>query len=113
MITVYHNSRCHKSREGLEKVKNSGKEYKVREYLKEPLSKVELHNLIKKLQIKPGELVRKNEKLWKEEFKDKDLSEEEILDILLKNPRLIERPVVKNDDKAVIGRPAEKIDTII
>ena len=113
MIHIYHNPRCQKSREGLEKVKQSGKEYTVREYLKEPLSRVELQNLIKKLDISPSELIRKNEKIWKEQYRGKEYSEDEIIDILVQNPKLIERPIVEINKKAVIGRPPERIDSIL
>ncbi|MFD1096053.1 arsenate reductase (glutaredoxin) [Salegentibacter chungangensis] len=113
MITIYHNARCKKSREGLEIVKNSGKEYKIREYLKEPLSEEELAELIDKMNISPIQLVRKNEKIWKEEYKDKDLSDKELITVMTRNPKLIERPIVENDREAVIGRPADNIDKVL
>lgn len=113
MITIYHNTRCKKSREGLEKLKNSGKEFRVREYLKEPLSKEELESLLTKLNITPIQLVRQNEKLWKEKYKDKDLSDGEIIRIMTENPQFIERPIVENENEAVIGRPTSKIEKII
>lgn len=113
MITIYHNPRCRKSREGLEIVERSGKKYKIREYLKEPLSENEIEALLFKLNMTPIQLVRKNEGIWKENFKDRDLSDRELIAILAENPKLIERPVVEKDRKAVIGRPASNIEKIL
>ena len=113
MVTIYHNTRCKKSREGLEIVENSGKEFQVREYLKEPLSEDELKALLIKLNMTAIQLVRKNEKIWKENFKDKDLSENELVRIMVENPKLIERPIVENETKAVVGRPPEEINNLV
>lgn len=109
MITIYHNARCRKSREGLELLNESGKDFQIREYLKEPVSKEELSTLLEKLGMAPIELVRKDEKLWKEEFKGKDLSDKELIRIMAENPRLIQRPIVVKDNEAVVGRPASRI----
>lgn len=113
MITIYHNARCKKSREGLELLKNSGKEFKVREYLKEPLSEEELERLLDKMSLSPIQVVRKNEKIWKEEYKDKDLSDKELIHVMAKHPKLIERPIVENEREAVIGRPASDIEKVL
>ena len=113
MITIYHNPRCSKSREGLEIIKDSGAEFTIREYLKEELSTEELSSLVKKLNIAPIQLVRTNEKIWKDEFKNKDLSDEELIAVMQKNPKLIERPIVEKNDQAVIGRPPSDIKKII
>ena len=104
MITIYHNTRCKKSREGLQLVENSGKEFQVREYLKA---------LLTKLNMTAIQLVRKNEKIWKENFKGKDLSENELVRIMVENPKLIERPIVENETKAVVGRPPEEINNLV
>ncbi|MCH4823279.1 arsenate reductase (glutaredoxin) [Gramella lutea] len=113
MLKIYHNSRCRKSREGLEILKNSDKEFEIIEYLKEPLTENELENLINKLEITPIQLVRKNEKIWKEKYKDKDLSDRELISVMVKNPKLIERPIVESDNKAVIGRPPSDIEKLL
>ena len=113
MLTIYHNARCKKSREGLEILKNSGKEFQIKEYLKEPLNEGELESLIKKLRITPIQLVRKNEKIWKEEYKNKDLSDRELITVMVKNPKLIERPIVETKDTAVVGRPGSKIEDLL
>ena len=113
MITIYHNPRCKKSREGLEVLKNSGKEFEVRQYLKDPLSEEELEKLLKKLEIMPIDLVRTNEKIWKEEYKGEDLGDDQIIKAMVQNPKLIERPIVETEKKAVVGRPASNIEEII
>ena len=113
MITIYHNSRCSKSRAGIEYLENKGKEFEVVKYLDENLTENQLKDLIKKLGIKPIELVRKNEAIWKENYKDQNLSDAEIIKAMVENPKLIERPIVVNGDKAVIARPTEKIDEIL
>ena len=113
MITIYHNPRCSKSREGLLLLENLGKEFNKVLYLENELSVKELTDIVKKLNIPPIELVRKNETLWKENYKDKTLSDSEIIRIMVENPKLIERPIVVNGDQAVIGRPSSKICEII
>lgn len=113
MITIYHNTRCGKSREGLEILKNSGKEFKVREYLKEPLSEDEISSLLEKLNLTPIQLVRTNESIWKENYKDKDLGINEVISLLSRYPKLIERPIVEKENSAVIGRPPSKIENFL
>ncbi len=113
MITIYHNNRCRKSREGLEIIQQSGKAFKIVNYLEEVPSETDLKNIIKLLQIKPIELVRVNEAIWKENYKNKNLSDAEIITAMLETPKLIERPIVINGNKAVVGRPPETIKQII
>lgn len=113
MITIYHNPRCSKSRQGLALLEASGKDFKTITYLKELLTKEELTLIIEKLRLEPIDVIRKNEQIWKENYKGKSLSNEEIIEIMLENPKLIERPIVSNNDRAVIGRPTEKIHTIL
>jgi len=113
MIKIYHNPRCRKSREGLEIIQNSGQAFEIREYLKEIPSTDELASLIKLLGISPIDLVRKNEAIWKENYKGKTLSNSEIIAAMINNPKLIERPIVVNNNKAIVGRPAENIKRIL
>ncbi|MES2574484.1 MAG: arsenate reductase (glutaredoxin) [Bacteroidota bacterium] len=113
MIQIYHNSRCGKSRECLILLENSGQEYEIIKYLEDVPTFEELKKIIKKLDIKPIELVRRKEKIWIENFKDKTLSDDEIIQAMIENPILIERPIVINGDKAIIARPLEKAATIL
>ena len=113
MIKIYHNPRCRKSREGLEILKNSGKKFEVVKYLETIPSEKELTEIIQLLNISPMQLVRKTEKVWKEEFRGKELSDAKIILAMIKNPKLIERPIVINNNKAIIGRPPERILELI
>ncbi|MDO7171315.1 arsenate reductase (glutaredoxin) [Mariniflexile sp. AS56] len=113
MIKILHNNRCSKSRCGLELLENSGKPFEVVKYLEDTLTTTELKEIIQLLAIKPIDLVRKNEAVWKTEFKNKDLNDDQIIEAMVKNPKLIERPIVINGNKAAIGRPTEKISEII
>ncbi len=105
----YHNPRCRKSRETLEFLKEKGIEPELFFYLKTPPTFEELKEVVRKLGIKPYDLIRKNEKIFKENFKGKEFSDDEWIKIMTENPKLIERPIIIKEDKAVIGRPKEKV----
>jgi arsenate reductase (glutaredoxin) len=109
MITIYHNPRCAKSREGLCEIETLNQPFTVKKYLEDPFTKSEFQDVIKKLNLKPIELVRTKESIWIENYKGKTLSDEEIIEIMLKNPKLIERPIIVNGNKAIIARPLDKI----
>lgn len=113
MIKIYHNPRCGKSREGLEILENSGKQFEVVKYLEQIPSKEELEFIIQKLEIKPIALVRQKEKTWIENFKGKNLSDQEIIQAMIENPILIERPIVINGNKVAIGRSPQEIEKIL
>ena len=113
MITIYHNPRCSKSRQGLQLLKDENADFEVVTYLENVPSKSELKTIISKLGINPIDLVRTNEVIWKENYKDKVLSDAEIISAMVEHPKLIERPIVINGDVAVIGRPLENILNII
>ncbi len=113
MIKIYHNPRCRKSREGLAYLENSGREFEVIRYLDNPLSPQEIQELLKVLDIPPIDLVRKNEAIWKSDYKGKDLNDSQVIAALSAHPKLIERPIVLIGNKAVIARPADKIDELI
>jgi len=113
MIKIYHNNRCSKSRCGVELLEKSGKKYEIIKYLENTPDVDELKNIITLLGISPIDLVRKNEAIWRENFKGKELSDEDIIKAMVENPKLIERPIIINGDKAVIGRPTENILEIL
>ncbi|WP_412985297.1 arsenate reductase (glutaredoxin) [Pontimicrobium sp. IMCC45349] len=113
MITIYHNNRCSKSRQGVQILEDAGKQFEIVKYLEDIPTKEELTNIINILGITPIELVRKNEAIWKEQYKGKELSNDEVITAMVNNPKLIERPIIINGTKAVIGRPPEKILDII
>jgi arsenate reductase (glutaredoxin) len=109
MITLFHNPRCGKSREGLAIVEKSGQAFEVVKYLENPLNVKELKELLGKLELKPLDLIRKKETIWVEQFKGKNLTDDEIIVAMAAYPILIERPIVIKGNKAIIVRPTEKI----
>ena len=113
MIRIYHNKMCSKSRQTLELLQNSGQEVQVIEYLKEPPTAEELKEILTKLNMKPEDLLRKGEKLYKENYKGKSFTDEEWIKIMVEHPVLIERPVVIKGNKAALGRPPEKVLEIL
>ena len=92
---------------------DKGVEFEIIEYLKDYLSKETIQILLNKLNITALELVRKNEKIWKENYKDKNLSEKDLIEMLQREPKLIERPIIEVENLAVIARPKENIDKLI
>jgi arsenate reductase (glutaredoxin) len=113
MLTIYHNPRCSKSREGLQLLEGLHQEFTVIKYLDIPPTRDELKAIIKKLGIKPIGLVRTKEDIWKEKYEGKKLTPAQVIAALLKYPQLIERPIVINGDKAVIARPADRVKEIL
>jgi len=113
MIQIYHNPRCRKSREGLAILQKAKLDFEIVKYLDIPPTKKELTLIIEKLGIKPIELVRTKEVIWKDHFKGKELSDEEIVEAMISYPKLIERPIVIKNNKAVLGRPPENIKNIL
>jgi arsenate reductase len=113
MIQVYHNPRCGKSRNCLAFIENAGLEYEIVKYLEENPSHDELVALLKKLNLKPIDLVRQKEKIWIENFKNKSMTDEAIIEAMVSNPILIERPILIKGDKAIIAREADKIEAFL
>jgi len=113
MIKVYHNPRCRKSREGLQFVREKGIEAEVIDYLKNPITVEELREIIMKLGKKPTEIVRTQEEYYRKNLKGRDFTDEEWIKILVENPKLIQRPIVVEKHKAVIGQPPENINQLL
>lgn len=112
-MIIYHNPRCRKSRETLEILNSKGIEPEIVLYLDNPPTKKEVKVILTKLNISAFDLIRKGESIYKENFKGKELSEAKWIDIMVKNPKLIERPIVIKGNKAIIGRPPEKVVSLI
>ena len=108
-IKIYHNPRCSKSRQALAIVKSKTSEFEIIEYFKNPLTFEEITLLLSQLNIKPIELVRVQESIWKEKYKDKEIKDDEIINALINNPKLMKRPIVTTNKKAIIGRPPENV----
>jgi len=110
MLKVYFKSNCATCRTALQLIKaNSNEELETIEYLVETPTQKELKEIIGMLGIKPEELVRKKEPLYKEKYEGKKITGAQWIKILNQNPILIERPIIISGDKAIIGRPVEKI----
>lgn len=113
-VRIYHNPRCSKSRQALELLRSNGIEPVVIEYLKTPPGLQEINQLLGKLGADPRQLMRTNEPEYKALNLDREgISREELIQALHENPKLLQRPVVVTTDKAVIGRPPEKVLEII
>lgn len=112
-MKIYHNPRCRKSREGIKYLESKKINFEVIDYIKNNLSSEQIRNILKKLQLKPIELIRKNEAIWKEKYKGKDFSDDQLIKILSNEPKLIERPIIVSEKLGVIGRPAENIDKLL
>lgn len=108
-ITIYHNTRCSKSREACSILQEENIPFETIEYLKTSPTQSEIKDLLKKLGMKAEDIVRKGEPLYKEKYKDNKYSESEWVKILSENPILIERPIVVKGNKAIIARPPEKV----
>lgn len=106
-IQIYHNPRCRKSREALAILEENQADFEIIEYLKDTPSEAELKAVLKKLGIPAQELLRKGEDVYKEQYKGKELSEDEWIAAMVANPKLIERPIIIKGDKAVVARPPE------
>lgn len=114
MLSIYHNPRCSKSRQTLQIIEDKGLEVKIIEYLKTPPTKKELAEIIEKLGISPRQLLRKGEEAYKTyDLGNAKLSDSKIISCMVDEPKLIERPIVVNGNKAVLGRPPENVLGII
>ena len=113
MITVYHNPKCGKSRECIAFLEASNKTFEIVKYLDAPISKEKLTELIYKLGIPAIDLIRTKEPLWIKNYKEKKLSNEDVISAILNHPILMERPVVMFKNKAIIARPLSKIEEIL
>ena len=113
MYTIYHNPRCRKSREALAWVEGTSEEVVIINYLKTPPSIEELTLVLTKLDMRPQEIIRKNESLFKDMYKGKVFSDNQWVQILVDNPILIERPIVIKGQRAVLGRPTANVIALL
>jgi arsenate reductase (glutaredoxin) len=108
-LTIYHNPRCSKSRETLALLESRGIRPRIVEYLRTPPSATELSAIVARLGIRPESLVRKGEDIFKKKYAGKTLTDAEWIDAMVKDPVLIERPIVVAGGKAAIGRPPDAV----
>ena len=108
-LTIYHNPRCRKSREAIRFLEEKGVSFNIVKYLDQPFDVNSLGEVLKKIDMKPSQILRRNEILWKKEYNCNNLSEDQILELLVEQPRLIERPIVTVGNKGVLARPIENL----
>ncbi|WGK94373.1 MULTISPECIES: arsenate reductase (glutaredoxin) [Flavobacterium] len=113
MIQIYHNPRCGKSRNCLAFVTEKETEVTIIKYLENPPSEKEIKEVLQKLNFKPIQLVRTKESIWIENYKNKTLTDDAIIQAMAEHPILIERPIVIKGDKAIIGRIPEEVAQFI
>jgi arsenate reductase len=109
---IYHNPRCTKSRATLALLEEHGVKPQIIEYLSETPDAASLREVVRKLGVKPAEIVRKNEEIYKKKYAGRTLSDAEWIEALVKDPILIERPIVIRGERAVIGRPPENVQRL-
>jgi arsenate reductase len=113
MIKIYHNPRCAKSREALHMLEEKGIDHQVIKYMDESLTSGQLQALLDKLAMDPFELIRTNEQIWKNEFADKDMDDNELILTMIEFPQLMQRPIIEDEDRAIVARPPELINEMI
>ena len=112
-IKIFHNNRCSKSRQALAIVNQLSNNVQVIDYMNQPVLKSELIQVLRYLEMSPQDLLRKNEADYKEHVKGKDLNDDQMIDLMLKYPKLIERPIVIFDGRAIVARPPEMVNAFI
>lgn len=113
MITIFHNSRCKKSRAGLQALESYTKDFELKQYLKDdPFTVESLTDTLRKLGKTPEEMIRKQEAIFKSDYKGKTFSDSEWVEIMVENPKLIHRPIIIKDDEAVLGDPSENVSQL-
>jgi len=106
---IYHNPRCSKSRQALALLNEQGIEPEIIEYLKTPPGTAELSRILKLLGMEPEALLRKGEEEYKAHFKGRTLDRDEMIALMVRYPKVIERPIIVHGDRAVVGRPPEQV----
>lgn len=112
MVKIYHNPRCKKSRTGLAYLKEKEVEFEIVEYLKNPLTEDQLKDILMKMNVRPQEIIRTQEDVFRKQYKGMEFTDDEWVKIMVENPKLIKRPIVVKKYKAVWADPPEKIDKL-
>jgi arsenate reductase len=108
-MKIYHNPRCSKSRNTLAIIESKTSVIEIIDYIKNPIKFEEINLIIEMLKIKAISLVRINESIWREHYKGKEMTDDEVIKAIIKHPKLMERPIVTTNKKAIIGRPPENV----
>ena len=109
MVKIYHNPRCSKSRSAVQILEERGVPYEVVRYMDEPMTEEEFLELLDLLDLEAPELLRTDEKIWRENYRELELNEDELVMLMLEHPQLMQRPIVVNGSKAVVARPPERV----
>lgn len=112
-MKIYHYPRCQKSRQALSILEDNGIEPEIIKYRKNPPSADELKSILQKLGMSAKDIIRTSEDEYKEYYKGKDLSEDEWIQAIVEHPKLLQRPIVVDGDKAVLGRPPENVRELL
>ncbi|MCF8237219.1 MAG: arsenate reductase (glutaredoxin) [Saprospiraceae bacterium] len=112
-ISFFHNPRCRKSREALQLLEDAGASILIRYYLEDPPTSNELIALLARLNLSPMDLIRKEEALFKEQFRGQEHTDAEWIQIMVDHPKLIQRPIAIMGERAVVGRPPEQVLTLL
>lgn len=113
-VTIYHNPRCSKSRAALQLLRDQGIEPSIIEYLKSPPNRDELKSLLEASGLRPRQLMRRGEAIYRElDLDNSELSDEALIHAMVENPILIERPIVVADGKVALGRPPERVLSVL
>lgn len=113
MLKIYHNPRCKNSRKGLQYLQEKGLAFELVNYFENPFTPETLKSLLMKLNLKPSEVLRTQEDVYKHELKGRNFTDEEWIRIIIENPKLLQRPVVEGKYRAVIAQPPEKIEEVL
>jgi arsenate reductase len=113
MIQILHNVSCSKSNAAVEMVSENNISCTIRNFIENPLNAEEIKEVIKKLNRPVMDIVRTNEEIYQTKFAHKTMTENEIINMLVENPILLQRPIIIKDDKAIIGRPSHLIDEFL
>jgi len=113
MIKIYHNPRCKKSCAGLAYLQTKTSDFTIVKYMDNGITPDEIREIMIKSSLRPLDLIRTQEELYKKDLKNKNLSDEQWIEILSKNPRLLKRPIVVTDTRAVFAQPVTEIDKIL
>ncbi|WP_312076274.1 ArsC/Spx/MgsR family protein [Chryseobacterium sp.] len=113
ILKVLHNGNCSKSKAVLEYLDENGVAFEIIDLIEDPLSVLEIKTLLKKLDHNVHEIIRKTDRLFLENFAGKELSDDEWIEVLVKNPSLIQRPIIIKGSVAMLGRPIENVKFFI
>ena len=113
-ITIYEKPTCTTCRKVVKALNEAGVDFEKVNYYIKPFTKIKLQNLLKKMKMKPSELLRKNEQAYKDlDMKNKKYTEAQVLDLMIKNPDLVQRPIIEKGEKAILARPPERLKEIL